>query len=309
MTADRKIPKPLRVIAGAPDKPLLIGEITIPCYVLEDETRVLSQRGMTEGISLSRGGPRAQSYSGNLSGAEIPRFASQIWLRPFISNDLAVALKSPIWFELPARGTAYGYPASVLVDLCNAIINAARSGSTGKRQRKIVQRALDIIQGLSNVGIVALVDEATGYEEVRRKRSLAAILERFIAPDLQPWTQTFPYEFYEQIYRLKGWGGPQGTNRPQVIGHYTNDSVYSRLAPGVLDELRRLNPTLPGGDRRNRHHQWFTQNVGHPKLREHLAAVIALMRISKTWESFKKKLTRAFPRLNEQFPLDFEDDE
>ena len=38
--------KPLEVIAGATDHPLVIGDIEIPCYVLEDETRVLVQRGM-----------------------------------------------------------------------------------------------------------------------------------------------------------------------------------------------------------------------------------------------------------------------
>ena len=36
--------KPLKVIAGAPDKPLKIGDIEIDCYVLEGEKRVLSQR-------------------------------------------------------------------------------------------------------------------------------------------------------------------------------------------------------------------------------------------------------------------------
>jgi hypothetical protein len=32
---------------GAADHPLRIGDIEIPCYVLEDETRVLSLRGLT----------------------------------------------------------------------------------------------------------------------------------------------------------------------------------------------------------------------------------------------------------------------
>ena len=32
--------EPLEVIAGAPDRPLVIGDIEIPCYVVEDETRV-----------------------------------------------------------------------------------------------------------------------------------------------------------------------------------------------------------------------------------------------------------------------------
>ena len=34
--------KPLKVIAGAPDKPLIIGEAEILCYVLEDEMQEYS---------------------------------------------------------------------------------------------------------------------------------------------------------------------------------------------------------------------------------------------------------------------------
>ena len=37
--------KPLKVVAGAPDKPMMIGDIEIPCFVLEDETRVINLRG------------------------------------------------------------------------------------------------------------------------------------------------------------------------------------------------------------------------------------------------------------------------
>ena len=92
----------------------------------------------------------------------------------------------------------------------------------------------------TSIGIIGLVDEATGYQGIRAKRALATILEEFIAEELQPWTKTFPYEFYEEIFRLKGWPGPDGVKRPSVIGHYTNDIVYARLAPGVLDELKQM---------------------------------------------------------------------
>ena len=43
----------LSVIAGAPDKPMVINGVEIPCYVLEDEARVLSQRGLLSGLGIS----------------------------------------------------------------------------------------------------------------------------------------------------------------------------------------------------------------------------------------------------------------
>ncbi len=297
--------KALKVIAGAPDRPLVIAGIKIDCYVLEDETRVLSQRGLFAGVNVTRGGPRGQS---DLS-AEIPRFASQKWLQPYISNELALTLKSPVLFKSPLGPSVYGYPAPLLVALCNAIIEAQRDGATTARQAAITERAMTLVQGLATVGIIALVDEATGYQRIRQEKALATILEKFIAKELQPWTRTFPYEFYAEIFRLKGWPGPDGVKRPSVIGRYTNDIVYSRLAPGVLQELQARTPKLPSGNRRNKYFQWFTPDFGHPRLREHLHAVIALMKASTTWDGFQRALRRAFPKVNEQIPLALEDDE
>ena len=297
--------EPLKVIAGAADKPLIIGEIEIPCYVLEHETRVLSQRGVFSSVNATRGGPRGQSDL----GAEMPRFASQNWLNPFISNELTAALKSPIQFQPPTGATAYGYPATLLVGLCDAIMEADRAGKTTPRQQIIVDRALTLMRGFATVGIIALVDEATGYQRIRAERALATILEKYIAKELQPWTKTFPYEFYEEICRLKGWPSVYAVKRPSVIGRYTNDIVYDRLARGVLDELKAKTPRLPSGNLKHKFFQWFTPDLGHPKLKEHLIGVMALMRASPTfgWGYFRRSLQRSYPKLNGTIPLPLDD--
>ena len=292
--------EPLKVIAGAPDRPLVIGDIEIPCYVLEDETRVLSQSGMFLSLGLARRGLVPIK-----SGAQIPRFAASKAINPFISNELIAGLSNPIIFTGPTgpAGSTYGYPATILVDICDAVLQARRAQSLDRQQEHLADRCETLVRGFATVGIIALVDEATGYQRIREEFALATILEKFIAKELQRWTQTFPYEFYTEIFRLKGWSGPSGVKRPSVIGHYTNDIVYARLAPGVLDELQRINPTLPSGARRNRHHQWFTPELGHPRLREHLAAVTALMRAAPNWGAFQRQLQRAFPTVNSQIPL------
>jgi len=299
--------KPLKVIAGAPDRPLVIGSIEIPCYVLEDETRVLSQRGMFIGMGTSRGG-NTNEGSG---GAQMPRFARSKAIKPFISKDLTVALDSPILFRLLRGGPpAYGYSAIILPDFCNAVLEARKAGALQRQQEHIAERCELLIRGLATVGIVALIDEVTGYQEIRAENALAKILEEFIAKELQSWTKTFPLEFYQEIYRLKGWDWPalaEGKKppTPQIIGHYTNGIVYDRLAPGVLQELRKRNPKLPTGLRKDHHHQWFTPDLGHPKLKEHLAAVTALMRSSNTWDEFLRRLKRALPTTGEQADIPF----
>ena len=294
---------PLKVIAGAPDKPLVIGGVEIPCYVLEDETRVLSQGGFLQAIGRSRT-PKA----GTGGVDKVPTFLAADNLQPFVPSGLGVST-SPIPFQ-PADGglISYGYPAELLPKVCKVYLDARDAGALHPRQEHIAARAQALVIGLATVGIIALVDEATGYQRVREERALATILERYIAQEFRPWTRTFPYEFYEQIYRLKGWG-PPGPKRPAVIGHYTNDIVYTRLAPGILDELRERNPVLPQGWRKNRHHQWFTDDFGHPKLKEHIHAVIALMKSSSSWDVFRHRLDAVFPVANTTFAFALGDDD
>lgn len=283
----------LEVVAGAPDRPLVIGDIEIPCYVLEDESRVLSQRGVTASIGLN---PE--------TGFRMPQLMASKAISQFISGDLGPALNQPIRFKNPTGGgDAYGYPATLLVDICEAVLSARTAGFLPPNQLQIADRCELLIRGFSRVGVIALIDEATGYQEIREQRALAAILERFIAEELQRWTRTFPYEFYTEIFRLKGWQGPVGVKRPSVIGHYTNDIVYARIAPGLLEELQSKNPKSPGGRRKNKHHQWFTPEYGHPRLREHLAAVTALMRAAPNWAGFRRSLERAFTKINHTIPL------
>ena len=292
--------KPLGILAGSPDRPLVIGDVEIPCYVLEGEHRVLAQRGMATGLGMSEtsGGNRFRDFVGSQT------------IKPYISNDLMLGINKPVLFRNPSGGgLAFGYPAELLVKVCHAVLAARDAGALGKRQEHIAHRCDLLIRALSTVGIIALVDEATGYQEIRDRNSLAVILEKLLSETWHSWTRTFPYDFYKQIFRLKGWGDPTGIKRPSVIGHYTNDLVYQRVAPGILDALKNRNPVLPSGARRRRHHQWFTPDFGHPKLQEHITGVIALMRASSNWSQFKRLLDRAFPKWHEALTLNLEDTE
>ena len=293
--------EPLKVIAGAPDRPLVIGEIEIPAYVLDDETRVLSQGGFLRSIGRSR---TPKAGTGGVDNP--PAFLSPENLKPFVLSHITVST-TPIPFQGPTGTLTHGYRAELLPQVCKVYVEARRAGALLPSQFHIAARAEVLRDGLGLLGIIGLIDEATGYQEVRARRALATILEKFIEDELQPWTKTFPYNFYEQIFRLKGWPGPDGAKRPAVIGHYTNNFVYARLAPGVLAELRRRNPKLPTGHRKNRHHQWFTPDFGDPRLKEHLAAVTALMRAAPNWDSFMRSLNRAFPPPNKTIPLPLDD--
>ena len=161
-----------------------------------------------------------------------------------------------------------------------------------------------MMRGLAHVGIVALVDEATGFQNERAKNALAQILEAFIAKELQPWVQTFPTDYYQELFRLRGLSFPrESVKRPQYFGHLTNDIIYKRLAPAVLDELRRVTPRNEDGRPKAKYFQSLTANAGYPKLREHIGKVIAMMQLSTDYADFKVKLERLLPPYTDQIPL------
>ena len=163
---------------------------------------------------------------------------------------------------------------------------------------------------MAQVGIIALVDEATGYQEIRTKRALAEILEAYIDKELRPWIQTFPDDFYREIFRLKGLDYPRDrVKRPQYFGIITNDIVYRRLAPGVLEELKRVQVKGDTGRPKHKLFQRLTANTGYPKLLGHLGSVVTLMKLSKDWPDFHDKLDRIHPRIGDTMMLPFDDSE
>jgi hypothetical protein len=187
-------------------------------------------------------------------------------------------------------------------------LKARDAGKLQKQQEHIAMAAEILIRALAHVGIIALVDEATGYQELRSKDALARILEAFIDKELRAWIPTFGADFYQQMFRLRGLSFPKDSvKRPQYFGILTNDIVYKRLAPGVLEELKKVTPRNDNGRLKHKYFQRLTQNVGYPKLKEHLGAVVAIMRLSDRWSDFMEKLDRHYPRYGETMMLPFPD--
>lgn len=284
---------------------LQIGEITLQCYVLAEGTRVLTQEAFLTALGRAgkaKGGHGATAVEDGID--KLPSFLAAGYLKPFISADLE-ASTSPVVFRTPGGVKAFGYQAQLLPKVCRAYLEARDAGVTNKTQQHIVRSADILMRGLAEVGIVALVDEATGYQKDRAKDALAKILEAYVAKELQPWVKTFPADYYEQLFRLYSLpfppaGKPQW--RPSFIGNITNDVVYARLAPDLLPELKKA---ASKAERKAKLHQWLTHEMGHPKLREHLASIVTLLKISTTPEQFKRLVNQVHPRFGDTIPFDF----
>lgn len=284
---------------GSPDRPLRILGVELPCYVLGDGTRVLTQEGFLRAIGRS---PRPAGGTGGMMGFDkLPTFLAANNLRELISDDL-IASTTPIQFGLPTGGRAVGYRAELLPQVCNIYLRARDRKLLLPAQARIAEKADLLVRGLAETGIVALVDEATGYQQVRSRDALQAFLDRFLRKELAAWVKTFPDEFFFELFRLKRWQWKGTSKRPGVVGKYINDLIYDRLGPGVLAELEKKNP-VENGRRRAKHFQWLTEDIGHPALAQHMYATIGFMRASSSWEEFKAMFYRAFPKKGENLAL------
>ena len=293
----------LQATHGSPDHPLRIGDTEIPCYVLEDGTRVLSQRGVQTGLGMSIGG------SSKRGEQRMVIFVDSLVKKGIADNDLATRMRNPVRFRLPSGGaTGFGYEATILADLCDAVLAAREKGVLYPQQAHIPKQCELLVRGFARVGIIALVDEVTGFQSDRTRDALSKILEAFIAKELLPYIPTFPNDLYVEMFRLRGLEFPGTVKRPQYFGMLTNDIVYKRLAPGVLAELKRVKKEA--GKNRDKLFQRLTSNIGYPKLREHLGSIVTAMKLSNDWDDFITKLDRLHPRYGEtiQLPLEMEKD-
>jgi len=176
-------------------------------------------------------------------------------LKPFVANELEASTK-PIVFQTASGTKAYGYRAELLPEVCEVYLRARDEGKLLKAQEKFALACDIIMRGLAHVGIIAVVDEATGYQDDRDRDALAKILEAFVAKELKKWVKTFPVDFYKQMFRLRGLRYHGTVRKPSYIGHLTNDLVCCRLAPGVLSGLKHKSPVTERGYRKNRHHHY-----------------------------------------------------
>ncbi len=271
-------------------------DVQIECYVTSNKKRFLSLRGTARAMRLVGGGSRA-----------LMRVLRSKWIQPYLSDHLKSWVNRALEGKIERLNVISGSPiipfeTNLFVDVCKAYMLANKDGKLPQRSQKTAQNLLSIMTAFAKVGIDALVDEITGYQEEREKDELQKILKMYISEEFLEWTKMFPDEFYNEMFRLNNLGtfGEHGRKMPKYIGRYTNDIIYGRLPLGVLDVLKKKTPKSKSGNRTVRYHQSLTREQGRKHLEKHLAAVIALMKVSETWSHFLYMLDKAYPKKGQQ---------
>lgn len=282
---------------------LQLGDLQLDVAILDDETRVL-----TSGAFLAA---MKRPWKGSYKHTELPNFLAADNLIPFINNEIRNVLK-PIEYRSLRGQAVSGYKAELLPMVCEVWLNAREAKKLRGLQAPIAKQAEILVRALSKVGIVALIDEATGYQRVRPQDALQAYLEKIIRKELAIWVKKFPDEFYENIYKLKGWVWPgMRKNRFSVVAQYTTDLVYDRIAPTLTEELKSKSPPNEKGGRPNKLHQWLTEDVGDPMLTRHLHTLVMFQRLALAqnfgWHRFVKMVDQVLPKKGSSLELPLND--
>ncbi|MCA2999345.1 MAG: P63C domain-containing protein [Rhodocyclaceae bacterium] len=289
-----------------------IGDASILAAVLPGGRRVLTQATFLRALGRSRSPKGGTGVLSTVDG--VPFFLQAEVLKPFINSELA-ASTAPVFYREKNGKKAVGYVAELLPAVAEVYLQMRDSlfqqGKPIPSQYSHIIRACDAtMRGLARVGIVALVDEATGYQEVRDRQALQQILDTYLTAEKAKWAKTFPDEFYKRLFAVRGLPyDPTSSKRPGFIGKDTNDIVYDRLAPGILKKLHELNPKTDKGHRSSKHHQFFTKDYGLPELQDHVKNVMFLMKSAGNgnFKQFKVMLDRAAPRQGSTLTLDLDE--
>lgn len=277
---------------------------SIPCAVLDDgdNTRVLTQSGFLRALGRF-------PYPGGASAnhlANLPAFLRAKSLEPFLNNNL-VASSAPIIFDTGLGGSlAVGFRAQVLPQVCWVYAKARMAGKLTKGQEHVGDTCLNLLEGLSDTAIDALVDEATGFQDIRAKDALIKLLEKYVSKDALPWVRTFDNDFYKEMFRIHGYKyDPTSVKRPMIFAKRTED-IYNRLAPGVRERLQELVRRNVSGRALEKLFQHLSKEDGYEELTDLIKTAKICMRLSHDYKDYERKLDKLHPRFTDTLPLDLD---
>lgn len=277
----RNTSKPYAVVGAT----LSVGEADevapVLCYVLNDGRRVISRTSALGAIA---------SGADKKTGGDLQRYVrpAQRYLRVKLEDEL-------VEFELDnvKNKGVYGITAECFLEICRALVRAANDGALKTdSQQELGKRASAFLAACANVGLIALIDEATGYQYTRPEDALQIKLRAYLEEEMRPWEKTFPDELWVEFGRLTGWKG-NVQNRPKYWGHLVNQLIYQYLDPDVYEWLKTNQPKPRHG---SNYHQWLSDQYGLPKLIEHIWMVVGMASACQNMVELKYRMAERFGR-------------
>jgi len=259
----------------------------IDCYVSDIGKRLISLRATVKSLA-------------NVDGGKLGDYIGINPLKPYIDKDLILGELT----ELNIPGTQYKakcLEARQFLSICKAYVNALSDGVlTTDRQKEIAIRCSILLSACADIGLEALIDEATGYQYERKEDEIQVKLRLYIAEELRVWEKTFPDALWEEFGRLTNWNTPLSM-RPKWWGKLVIELIYDTLDPDVARYLRENKP--PVGVH---WHRQFTENYGVRQLVSRCYEIIGIAKTCNDINDLKVKVNQYYKKDTNQLvlPLD-----
>lgn len=278
----------LKAICGSRNNPLKVGDMLIPCYVLENGMRVLKSKAINFAL-----------WFWSSQNVVFYWFLDKPELKPFIDMRLVDTLTNPIRFMRPGRWwkLAMWYEATVFLKICNVLVQAQEQWQlTGEQNSKTVKQAKAVLKKFAGISINDVVDRVSGYQEMAQRLQLRDMLQKHVETSLLNWSLLLPKDLFEEVCRLKGRSFDEALSwKFSTVLKYLHQYIYDQLPDWVLELLKTSNPKNKMEAMLPRFPQWLVLEIGSPALRMQTFVVMKLMRISRTRQHFERYFAQAFP--------------
>lgn len=197
----------------------------------------------------------------------------------------------------------------IVTDFCRLMLSLRRAGKLGEGYLDYAANCEMFMLALADVGLAALIDEATGYDKIKKKREYQELFKDFIREEHSDWVREFPNEFFEHLYRVYHCERT-GRNHPSFFAHVITKYIYWPLADShgaILEQLKEKDPIVSKNGRRYRLHQFLTEEVGKAALRLHIGSIITLLALSNDKGMFKRIFARRYPKAGDQMEFNFDE--
>ncbi|MGH8037211.1 MAG: P63C domain-containing protein [Stenotrophomonas sp.] len=253
------------------------GSIDAEAVVLED-----GRRGF-----LAKQFAKVLGYTEKTRSGRFDRFLADF--APIYMKEKGKA-KSPV-LNPGKGGRAQFIAAEAVMEAVGNVLRAAVAGKTHSQQARQVSACVEINLALGMVGLVALIDEATGYQYHRAPDALQDLIGKLIRTQVADWQRRFEPAYYAALAKVTGTRAVSGANgRPPIWGHITRKWVYEVCFPQeVLEEVAQRQE---GGEKL---HQWLTAG-GVEAVAKQKERVTLMAASSANYKDFEARCSITFDR-------------
>ena len=263
-------------------EPLKIGSKSLAVFVLENNQRVI----------LIKSIQKALGYDGKNENW-LFEFLKDISVYLPIDSTILNAYQNPIKITHSQKDnlTLNTVNAGFLIETLHLIVKAKKEGFLNVNQIKFAKEAKLLVEDENSSDLKKLIDFNTGFT-LYKENCIDKMIFNLQKNDLVfIWIKTFSDDFFELLMEMKNINWKNLSQNHKNYGEILNQIIFSRIDNALLEELRILKPKRTYQRKNSK-----PQDLEHPKLKQHLAILFSLAKVSgNNWTIFMQLLNKSFP--------------